>query len=50
MIIEQNVELVVMLTRLVENGNEKCCKYFPDSEEQLIFGDIKVIIDISAKK
>lgn len=42
MVIEQNIELIIMLTNLTENGNEKCFKYFPENGKQLTFEDIKI--------
>ena len=42
MILEQNAELIVMLTNLIDGETEKCFKYFPDGGKQLAFGDIKV--------
>ncbi|CAL1536340.1 unnamed protein product [Lymnaea stagnalis] len=41
MLWEQNVEKVVMLTNLIEEGKAKCEKYWPE-EDETVFGDIKV--------
>ncbi|XP_059169926.1 uncharacterized protein LOC131951611 [Physella acuta] len=41
MLWEQNVEVVVMLTNLIEEGKVKCERYWPEKESTM-FGDIKV--------
>lgn len=42
MIWEQNVEIIVMVTKLVENGNPKCDKYWPDIGNVSVHGDFTV--------
>ncbi|GLV35403.1 Protein tyrosine phosphatase 52F [Carabus blaptoides fortunei] len=43
MILEQNVRVIVMLTQCVENGKDKCYKYFPTVvEEYDLNNDIKI--------
>ncbi|XP_055884637.1 uncharacterized protein LOC106051812 [Biomphalaria glabrata] len=41
MLWEQNVEKIVMLTNLTEDGKMKCEQYWPN-EEKLLYGDIKM--------
>ncbi|XP_059173397.1 receptor-type tyrosine-protein phosphatase alpha-like [Physella acuta] len=41
MLWEQKVEKVIMLTNLIEEGKNKCLKYWPDEGKEK-FGDIKV--------
>ena len=36
---------IVMVTNLVERGQEKCCHYWPmDDSLQAVYGDVKVAI------
>ncbi|KAK6631659.1 hypothetical protein RUM44_006188 [Polyplax serrata] len=42
MIIEQNVEVIVMLTDLFENNKEKCFKYYPNEGEVMLVNDIGI--------
>ncbi|KAL4233516.1 hypothetical protein ACF0H5_008197 [Mactra antiquata] len=44
MIWEQNVDTIVMLTKLVENGRHKCDKYWPDVSEPVYYGDLVVSV------
>ncbi|KAJ8386282.1 hypothetical protein AAFF_G00174780 [Aldrovandia affinis] len=40
MVWQENCFSIVMITKLVEVGRMKCCKYWPDDSE--IYGDIKI--------
>ncbi|XP_053718532.1 receptor-type tyrosine-protein phosphatase U [Synchiropus splendidus] len=40
MVWQENCITIVMITRLVEMGRVKCCKYWPDDSE--VYGDIKI--------
>ncbi|XP_023316235.1 phosphatidylinositol phosphatase PTPRQ-like isoform X3 [Trichogramma pretiosum] len=42
MICELEIEFVVMLTNLVEQGREKCFRYWPHMGETAEYGDIKI--------
>ncbi|XP_053390693.1 tyrosine-protein phosphatase 10D-like isoform X2 [Mercenaria mercenaria] len=42
MIWEQNVDTIVMLTKLMEKGRHKCDKYWPDLGEPVFYGDLVV--------
>ncbi|XP_060599175.1 tyrosine-protein phosphatase 10D-like [Ruditapes philippinarum] len=42
MVWEQNVDTIVMLTKLMENGRRKCDKYWPDLGEPVFYGDLVV--------
>ncbi|KAL1505793.1 hypothetical protein ABEB36_005272 [Hypothenemus hampei] len=43
MVFQENVTMIVMVTRLIEEKREKCFKYFPNNHESMIFGeDIEV--------
>ncbi|XP_052810161.1 tyrosine-protein phosphatase 10D-like isoform X2 [Mya arenaria] len=44
MVWEQNVDTIVMLTKLVEKGRIKCDKYWPDVNEPVYYGDLVVSI------
>ncbi|XP_015378092.1 PREDICTED: tyrosine-protein phosphatase 21-like [Diuraphis noxia] len=47
MILDQDVASIVMLCQISEKEKIKCCKYFPNSNEKLVFGDIQVKNDIT---
>ncbi|XP_053390360.1 receptor-type tyrosine-protein phosphatase O-like [Mercenaria mercenaria] len=42
MIWEQNVDTIVMLTKLMEKGRHKCDKYWPNLGEPVFYGDLVV--------
>ncbi|XP_053398126.1 tyrosine-protein phosphatase 10D-like [Mercenaria mercenaria] len=42
MIWEQNVDTIVMLTKLMEEGRQKCDKYWPNLGEHVCYGDLVV--------
>lgn len=42
MLWEQNSRAIVMLTRCIEKGREKCDRYWPYDNQPLIYGDIQV--------
>jgi protein tyrosine phosphatase len=42
MLLQCHVEIVVMLTQLVENEREKCYQYYPKFNEEAIYNDIHV--------
>ncbi|XP_060599171.1 tyrosine-protein phosphatase 10D-like [Ruditapes philippinarum] len=42
MVWEQNVDTIVMLTKLMEKGRHKCDKYWPDLGEPVFYGDLVV--------
>uniref|UniRef100_A0A8C6VRF5 protein-tyrosine-phosphatase n=1 Tax=Nothobranchius furzeri TaxID=105023 RepID=A0A8C6VRF5_NOTFU len=42
MVWQENCFSIVMLTKLVEIGRMKCCKYWPDDTE--LYGDIKITL------
>ncbi|KAI1901714.1 hypothetical protein AGOR_G00037230 [Albula goreensis] len=42
MVWQENCFSIVMITKLVEVGRMKCCKYWPDDSE--IYGDIKITL------
>ncbi|XP_046846179.1 receptor-type tyrosine-protein phosphatase S-like isoform X2 [Xenia sp. Carnegie-2017] len=42
MVWQQNVSIIVMLTGLKENAKEKCHKYWPENNEEVAFGDLKI--------
>ncbi|TSK28170.1 Receptor-type tyrosine-protein phosphatase U [Bagarius yarrelli] len=42
MVWQENCYSIVMLTKLVEVGRVKCCKYWPDDSE--VYGDIKITL------
>lgn len=44
MIWEQNSRAIVMLTRCVEKGREKCDHYWPYDTQPVYYGDIQVTI------
>jgi len=44
MVWEQEVAIVVMLTKEVENGRLKCDKYWPEVDEPLVLGNLEVTI------
>ncbi|XP_066150542.1 tyrosine-protein phosphatase 10D-like isoform X2 [Euwallacea fornicatus] len=39
MVFQENVTIIVMVARFIENRKEKCFKYFPNNHESMIFGD-----------
>ena len=41
---ETNSQAIVMLTRCVEKGREKCDRYWPYDTEPVFYGDIQVTI------
>lgn len=44
MLWEQNSRAIVMLTRCIEKGREKCDRYWPYDNQPVIYGDIQVTI------
>ncbi|XP_023239062.1 tyrosine-protein phosphatase 10D-like [Centruroides sculpturatus] len=44
MVWEQNCRAIVMLTRCVEKGREKCDHYWPFDMQSVYYGDIQVTI------
>ncbi|XP_056003136.1 receptor-type tyrosine-protein phosphatase epsilon-like isoform X2 [Ostrea edulis] len=42
MIWQENISVVVMLTNLVEGSKKKCEQYWPESEEEMAYGNITV--------
>ncbi|XP_055337539.1 tyrosine-protein phosphatase 10D-like isoform X2 [Paramacrobiotus metropolitanus] len=44
MVWEQNCRAIVMLTRCVEKGREKCDHYWPYDTDPIIYGDVEVTI------
>ncbi|KAK3525234.1 hypothetical protein QTP86_024949 [Hemibagrus guttatus] len=42
MVWQENCYSIVMITKLVEVGRVKCCKYWPDDSE--VYGDIKITL------
>lgn len=45
MVFEQRSRAIVMLTRCVEKGREKCCVYWPlNSTQPVFYGDIQVTL------
>ncbi|TRY99014.1 hypothetical protein DNTS_024566 [Danionella cerebrum] len=42
MVWQENCYSIVMITKLVELGRMKCCKYWPDESE--LYGDIKITL------
>ncbi|XP_052809518.1 receptor-type tyrosine-protein phosphatase eta-like [Mya arenaria] len=49
MVWEQNVDMIVMLTKLVENGRIKCDKYWPDVNKPKYYGDLLVSVASESK-
>ncbi|KAL4108189.1 hypothetical protein QTP88_018430 [Uroleucon formosanum] len=47
MVLDQDVASIVMLCQISEKNKIKCDKYFPNSNEKLVFGDIQVKNDIT---
>ncbi|ERL94006.1 hypothetical protein D910_11291 [Dendroctonus ponderosae] len=39
MIFQENVSMIVMVSRFIENRKEKCYKYFPNNHETMFIGD-----------
>lgn len=44
MLWEQNSRAIVMLTRCIEKGREKCIQYWPSDNQPVIYGDIQVTL------
>lgn len=44
MLWEQNSRAIVMLTRCIEKGREKCDRYWPLDKQPVIYGDIQVTL------
>lgn len=44
MVWEQNCRAIVMLTKCIEKGREKCDRYWPTDSQPVIYGDIQVIL------
>ncbi|XP_013385097.1 tyrosine-protein phosphatase 10D isoform X2 [Lingula anatina] len=44
MVWEQNCRAIVMLTKCVEKGREKCHQYWPSDSEPAMYGDLQVTI------
>ncbi|XP_052119640.1 receptor-type tyrosine-protein phosphatase alpha-like [Frankliniella occidentalis] len=42
MVYEQNVRLIIMLTKLVEDGKTKCHQYYPELGDRYMWGDLAV--------
>jgi len=44
MIFEQNCKAIVMLTKCIEKGREKCDRYYPVNTQPVYYGDIQVTL------
>ncbi|XP_061170420.1 receptor-type tyrosine-protein phosphatase kappa-like [Saccostrea echinata] len=44
MIWQENIGCIIMLTNLVENGKNKCAKYWPDRNQPMVSGPCKVCL------
>lgn len=44
MIYEQNCAAIVMLTRCIEKGREKCSQYYPFNTQPVFYGDIQITL------
>ncbi|XP_062612197.1 tyrosine-protein phosphatase 11-like [Saccostrea cucullata] len=42
MIWQENIQNVVMLTNLIENGKNKCIQYWPNKEQPMAIGPCKI--------
>ncbi|KAK3925792.1 Receptor-type tyrosine-protein phosphatase beta [Frankliniella fusca] len=42
MVYEQNVRLIIMLTKLMEDGKTKCHQYYPELGDRYMWGDLAV--------
>ncbi|XP_064629201.1 receptor-type tyrosine-protein phosphatase eta-like [Lineus longissimus] len=42
MVWEQNISTIIMLTKCVESGKEKCARYWPSDQHPVIRGDLQV--------
>ena len=45
---ETNSRAIVMLTRCIEKGREKCDHYWPFDTDPVYYGDIQVVTEINA--
>jgi hypothetical protein len=50
MTVQNKVDVIVMLTQLVESGKVKCAQYYPDANSTLEFENMKVTHVAEAKK
>ncbi|CAH1130400.1 unnamed protein product [Ceutorhynchus assimilis] len=39
MVFQENVTIIIMVAKFIENKKEKCYKYFPNNNETMLFGD-----------
>ncbi|XP_060530438.1 tyrosine-protein phosphatase 10D-like isoform X2 [Cylas formicarius] len=39
MVLQENISMIVMVSRFIENNKEKCYKYFPNNHEHMQIGD-----------
>ncbi|XP_034240530.1 uncharacterized protein LOC117644922 [Thrips palmi] len=46
MVYEQKVRLIIMLTKLMEDGKAKCHQYYPDEGDRFTWGDLSVACSV----
>lgn len=44
MVWETDSKAIVMLTKCIEKGREKCCVYWPTNTQPVFYGDIQVTL------